>query len=351
MTLGLHQSDDEYTTGVRLAGVHTIEPGQKGPLHTLRPFTAAPERCFTWRWEWGMSLYTPTNLLTPNLITSDRPYAGWMYVSYGLNAYDVAPVPHQPPSVTSVRTAQSFDVYVGIVGPHAYGEFLQNTAHKLFNVRVYPDGPIKLAQGWANQLKDEPAFYVQYRRTTKRKEGLTSAHWRYADIANVWEGTAGSVFTYGGLGAVARLGYNLSDDLSNRPISLVQAEPSASHDPVATTARYHSTHASSMGQGGSASECPSWLRLLVPSEAYLFTNPQARLVLRNEFLDGSLFRESPQTVTKEPVVADLDTGAVLRWRPFKVTYRAVIRSSEFRIHAGPHFYGSLAVSYDTRFSR
>jgi hypothetical protein len=97
----------------------------------------------------GESLYAPTNLLTPALITTDRPYAGLVVRHVRHQRVDVAKI-SSTSAMTSVRTSQTFDVNVGIVDPHAYGGWLQNTDHRLLNVRLPPGGPIKIAQGRGN---------------------------------------------------------------------------------------------------------------------------------------------------------------------------------------------------------
>lgn len=79
--------------------------------------------------------------------------------------------------------------------------------------------------------------------------------------------------------------------------------------------------------------------------AYVFARTDQRYVAYSAFLDGNLsvFGRSP-SVEKDPLVTDLQAGAVLggrRWR-FSVTY--VDRSPEFRRQNGHQNFLSFAVT-------
>lgn len=313
----VHQSDDEYTNGVRVAWSHMMQSGSAGPFHTVWPFRERVDRCFEVSLAFGQSLYTPRNLLTPARMLDDRPYAAWLYGSYTIAAYALT---SETGARRGLKTLRAVDLNVGVIGPAANGEWAQNTAHRIFDVRVYPGGPLKIAQGWPNQLPNELGFFVEFRREDKRAEAF-SGDTRYLDFVTTVRGAAGNVFAFAGAGGRARLGFGLHDAVVGRPTTI-------SFKSLQTT------------PGGA----PSWLSFLVPTEFYLFAATEGRFVLRNEFLDGTLFVDSPQSVQKNGLVGDFDFGTAIGWRAFKVTFRTVVRTSEYRLHPGNHYFGSLAVT-------
>ena len=87
----------------------------------------------------GQSIFTPRDTAASRPDPDDRPYAGWLYVGSTW--------------VVERRTAErvildTFQVNVGIVGPAAFGDEVQNQFH-----RVIGDSPVN---GWDFQLDNEP---------------------------------------------------------------------------------------------------------------------------------------------------------------------------------------------------
>jgi len=92
---------------------------------------------------------------------------------------------------------------IGVVGPNARGETVQNNFHDLIGVAH--------ANGWDNQLRDELAFDV----TAERKwqvplEDLGGG--LAVDVVPYAAASLGTVHTYGAGGALLRLGCNLIVD-------------------------------------------------------------------------------------------------------------------------------------------
>jgi len=74
-----HQSDDEYTNGIRFRWSQAILNRADGhPEHSVWPFRPRADRCFSVSYTFGQNLYTPKDLLTPDRILTDRPYAAWL---------------------------------------------------------------------------------------------------------------------------------------------------------------------------------------------------------------------------------------------------------------------------------
>jgi lipid A 3-O-deacylase len=132
----VHAPDFDYTFGVevaadfrglprRLAAAARMEP------HQGRLLVRAGQKLFTPRWN------------EPEPVPGERPYAAWLYAAADLVL---------PQAAGSERT---LSLEVGVTGPGAFGEPVQNGIHELFGMEKQ--------EGWDHQLATEPAFAMRYR--------------------------------------------------------------------------------------------------------------------------------------------------------------------------------------------
>lgn len=245
----------------------------------------------------GQNIYTPTDTATTALQPHDRPYAGVLYASLVL----------QTRGTTSSGTARmdNWRLDLGIIGPGSLGEDAQNTVHR---VRHLPT-----ANGWANQLQNEPALALRYQRTWRYMPAEPRDWgWDFLPAAGV---SLGNIGTYAALGGQVRAGWHLPNDFGTVTIDSLNA-PS----------------------GGRASDDPRQLGW------YVFVGVEGRAVAYNSTLDGNIFRTSHH-VDKFPLVGDTKFGAVLSCKWFDVTLAEVIRTKEFIGQREIDAFGSLAVSF------
>ncbi len=139
-------TDRHYTNGFRLGWVSDETNGSDLPeirevLNFLYPL--ANVRKGRVGIEVGHNIFTPGDTDARQLLTDDRPYAGWLYGAASLYA----------------ETGKGFGDYysetldrvaleLGVVGPVALGEEVQNEFHRFIDVPT--------ANGWDNQLDNEP---------------------------------------------------------------------------------------------------------------------------------------------------------------------------------------------------
>lgn len=241
----------------------------------------------------GHSIYTPANKKEESLIEDDRPYAGWFYGSIALHRKEI-------------RHLNTVEIILGIVGPSAYGEEIQNTVHR------YSDSP--KANGWDNQLKDEPGFMLSWQRSVKS----VILDWQRTrfDFIPHYGLTLGNVLTYANLGGEVRLGLNVPDDFGTALI-----RPGSTLSSPAKSAR----------------EAPGF-------GVHLFAGTDGRFVLRNIFIDGNTWRES-HSVDKKNFVADLYAGIAMTYNRFKLTYTHVYRTREFKNEQNSQKFGSININY------
>jgi len=133
----------------------------------------------------GQNIYTPNNTAASQLIPEDRPYAGWLYLGFGLVANQGS------------KRYDKLELEIGMVGPASLSRNVQTFWHSLFGLEV--------PQGWDNQLNNEPGavlYYEQARRFDKRNVlfGLEF------DVIPHFGGSLGNVLTHGAAGFTVRVG-------------------------------------------------------------------------------------------------------------------------------------------------
>lgn len=281
---------EEYADDVRL-------PDWSTPLLRLAPFVNEPDSTHNIGLILGQQIYTPADIYTSELLSDDRPYAGFLYAGLALHS----------------KTADQLDTLElvgGVVGPSALGEQAQNTVHKIRD--------LKQAQGWDNQLRDEPAFRLSWQRKW-RAWAKTADCCLGADLIPFAGLTAGNVLTAANAGTEARFGYRLPQDFGSdviRPGSGVSVpEPSGP-------------------------QTLPWGRFGL----HVFAAAQIQAVAHNIFLDGNTWKDS-HSVDKYPIVADVSLGLAFTYERLKLTYRHLLRTREFTRQDEPQVIGSLTLTW------
>jgi lipid A 3-O-deacylase len=285
-------SDRHYSSGVQLAWTTAPEdsPGWGVAAARFLPFFAQSGEVRT-TYAVGQNIYTPSSISIANPPLTDRPYAGFLYGSIGL----------------SDRTDHRLDqlqLQLGVVGPSALAEETQTWVHSVFG------GAKPL--GWNTQLHDEPAVQLIYERSyrvfaSRYERGVN------VDLEPHFGAAVGTVYDYVNAGALARVGFNLPDDYG--PLRI---EP---------------------GLPGS-----NFFRPAASFGAYLFAGVDGRAIGRNIFLDGNTWRRS-RSVDKKILVGDIQLGAALVFKTFRVVFTHVIRSKEFTTQDRTDRFGAVSLSF------
>ena len=160
--------DYDYTHGLH---VHAALSRAPRPLAGLRVGLLA-----------GQEIYTPRRD-APTPLQGERPYAAWLYV--GVEGV-----------VQEAGRNRSLAVQVGIVGPAALGEPVQNGVHRLNGSEPQV--------GWAHQLGTEPGMLLRYRdeQVVETELGRLGP----AQLRPAWSVALGNVRTAAQAGATTRLG-------------------------------------------------------------------------------------------------------------------------------------------------
>ena len=294
-------TDQQYTNGVRLSFVSpdidsfvdddTLPQWQRDINRyltyfdpTTEGFGQAPSRRFIFTV--GQEMYTPADRERRTADPNDRPYAGWLYAGFGYHT-------------ATARKMNSLEVNLGMVGPASLAHQSQDFIHDLRGFKKF--------KGWDNQLHNELGVQLLFEQKQKLMYEVLNKRWQHDFITHTG-GSFGNVKTYLNAGAEYRIGWNLPHDFGT----------SALRDPRFSSQNYWGVHA--------------------------FVSLDGRWVLRDIFLDGNTFQDSP-SVDKKDFVADAAYGVAATYEKWKMSISHVYRTQEFDEQDGGHNFGSIAVSY------
>lgn len=293
-------TDRHYTNGFRLGWVSDETNGSdleevRDALNFLYPL--ANVRKGRLGFELGHNIFTPGDTDARQLLTDDRPYAGWLYGAASLYAET-----GKGWGDYYKETLDRVALEIGIVGPAALGEEVQNEFHRLIDVAT--------AKGWDNQLENEPGINLiaerKWRAEPFRLWGLE------ADAIPHVGASLGNVYTHVNAGAIARFGQQLSIDYGPPLI-----RPNLS--------------------GYSAIDYANGLAW------YAFAGVDGRWSLRNIFLDGNTFQDS-HSIDKKPLVGDFVAGVAFVYGRARVSFTHVMRTKEFEGQDQADRFGSVSLS-------
>lgn len=211
----------------------------------------------------------------------DEPYAGWLEVAAGI-------------ARGSEDEHRAVLLHAGVTGPPSFGANVQRYFHHRFDRgEPLPD--------WSHQLPFEPGVGLEARGDWTTARSGPAAGWRLA------AGPAGRV-RLGTFAADLRLGMN---------VSLGLATPAP--------------------RGGT--------RPAPGPSLYVRASPKVDFVARDEFLDGTLFRESTGLPGANPVVAESEIVFGAGWSHARLEYAVIRRGKEFAGQPSLHTYSSCVLRW------
>jgi hypothetical protein len=239
---------------------------------------------------------TPADTSNPNPPATDLPYSAALYAGWGYGK--ILDRGGRKDCIFSVEAK------LGIIGPSAGGETIQNKFHDLIG---QPQ-----SSGWGTQIPDEVLLNVD--AEFRRRFDLDSTGHGYRDLIARGAVELGTMRTEALFGAQLRWGVNLDKSWGHTFI-----RHSNGYDPVAT-----------MKTDGSRANFSYWA----------FADTQVEVVVRNYATDGTNFRES-RGVTRSPVVLQCAVGMTFQVYACSATYFIAVRTKEFETQDGAHLFGGL----------
>jgi hypothetical protein len=236
-------------------------------------------------------VFTPADHTATTVIGNDRPYAAVLLLGAGYNAR------------RSDSTMHSTQLRLGMVGPSAKGEQLQNGLHKIIGVNEY--------RGWGNQLRDEPLLQLLHERLRRVRFGATPFDLE-SDLIGHWGGSLGNFATYANAGAEWRFGRNLSTDFGTDPLR---------------------ADGENVARGDAPPQRLAW---------HAFVSFDLRVVAHDVTLDGNTWKDS-HGVQKKRWVADLGYGVAVVHGSWKLVLSQYLRTREFYGQRHRSLFGTLTL--------
>ena len=238
------------------------------------------------------SIFTPKNTATKTPDPRDRPYAGVMLGSAFLL--------HDTPTSRSL-----LGVSLGVLGPSARAEDIQNGFHDLIND---PE-----AAGWRHQIRDMPIGQLFAGRTLRYELTPDPGSGIDVDVLPSASAGVGTLRDYAQVGLQFRAGQGLQSDFGTTRIR--------------------------PGLSGSDAYTPN--RAFV---WYVFLGVDGQAIGWDSTLDGNPFR-SGSHVSRQPFVGEIEGGVAVIYRGVRLTYTHVAQTQEFYGQRGGLFqFGSFAAS-------
>ena len=275
-------TDERYTSGIKHQWVSAEGKGQRIARLLLKAGDGATVRYGVGA---GQSIFTPENIRAAAPLPDQRPYAGWLY----LEAQSV--VERRKGATDFLRVA------AGVVGPASLAEDTQRTLHRTLDF-IDP-------AGWDNQIRNEPGLVVSFDRQWRAALGDR------AELRPHAGASVGNVLTEARAGAIFRIGSDLRRD--GLPARVSPARPAA---------------------GAHGADGLSW---------QFYAGGQARAVAQNIFLDGNTFQDS-QSVSKEPIVGEIEAGFSIRAKRLSLGYNHVWRTKEYDGEPDGQDFGAVTLS-------
>jgi len=285
-------SDQNYTNGVRFAWLSgTDEPEGLSRWIARNLLGAGDEAVIRRGIAMGHSIFTPNDTSTSAPLPDQHPYAAWLYGEYTA-------------LVEQRNEVDQFTVQLGIVGPSAGGEWVQNEFHSLIGAGD--------AQGWDNQIGDEVGIVISYDRRLRQLAQFGDGGFGM-DVTPSLGVTVGNIHTNLHAGLTLRMGQDLDNDYGPPRVA-----------PSLAGAGYFTPR-----------DNFSW---------YVFVGIEGRAVAHNIFLDGSLFRDEDPSVSSNTFVSDLQAGLVVQVLQTQIAFTYVERAEEFEEQTDPQRFGAVSIS-------
>lgn len=238
----------------------------------------------------GHSIYTAESRTAVEPRPDEHPYSAWLYIQSGL-------------TVAQKNYTDVLKLEIGVVGPAAIGEQVQNNFHDIIGVEQ--------AEGWDNQLRNEPGLVTHFERTWNGW-GYENEDGFGARINPHVGASLGNILIEARTGFTLSLGRYLDAQFPAARIEPGLALPSKQ-----------------------ASDKLYW---------NAFIGLEGRAVAHNLFLDGSSFRDS-LSVDRKPFTGDIQFGITMGTGQVSGSFAYIVRAKEFETQTSVQQYGSFTLSY------
>ena len=320
-------TDRYYTDGVQIEVKRRWTDASEDPG---KPLTSAckylgceGQSLYVSHYKFGQLMYTPQRLSVHEPQPDDRPWAGMLYY-----AQDASFLSNDGSVLTTISGE------IGITGRYSYAEQTQKWIHRTFSGTA--------PRGWSNQIGGEIGLMatVERRSAVAELSYAPSSDGTQLRATSHWRVAVGNIMTFAGAGLTFVVGKNLPL-VADRGPGLDTKDAPVRNQVINTL---------------DSAAVPSRSCLFEWLECSASASIEARLMARNVFLDGTLFRDGASVESRLLVVDASLTGRLdfPRTRssltgPWFAQFRATRRSPEFKSAKPVHSQSFGALTIGTEF--
>jgi lipid A 3-O-deacylase len=296
--------DIHYTNGMKLSWLHSPcrhrhESLKKG-YRSLLEAVSSPNTQFRVHSGGlvGMNMYTPRDKDDPNRVRTDRPYAGWVYVGWNLQAARIA-------NGELTGDEHQLELQLGFTGGKTAQREIQEYIHRNIS-------DSRISQGWDHQIGQRIGVNALY-AFRKDLSPRTQSQWlRFVPHAGF---NLGNLMQFVNAGGMVMLGRSAGD------------YPGTSIQPLRLdTKLMREEVVSRVSSSGEKTE--TVLTSVKPAPVlYVFAGLDARYIFSSVFVEG--FGASKHDIELKHGVYDLMGGIAWGNDDWRLSYKVIHRSKEF----------------------
>ena len=244
-------------------------------------------------WKLNHEMYTPYKAVVNNVLKHDRPFAGYLYGSFGINR------------VYKNKQILNTTIQIGTLGSNSFAEELQEFIHDIYG--------FEKAVGWDYQIKNAFALNLN----AEYLKALIKNETKSFDVTWVNQLNLGTIYTNISSGFYARIGFKPLQNLTNS---------------IAFNTNLNNEQTSSFRK----------------AESFFYMKPMLRYAIYDATLQGSFLNKN-SLVTKEliPIVFDVELGVNFTLNRLNFGYAFIYntnKSKDLRYNYG-HKYGRVSINY------
>ncbi|MCI2228198.1 lipid A deacylase LpxR family protein [Polaribacter sp. MSW13] len=243
-------------------------------------------------WQIGQEMYSPYKSVVTSIEQHDRPFAGYLYASFGINR------------VYKNYKAFNTTLQVGLIGPNSFAKELQSIIHNIYG---FVD-----AVGWKHQIKG--AFALNF--NADYNTFLAKDASNHFDISWINSAKIGTVYTNISTGFYGRIGFKPLQSILN----------------------------SIAFNNNLNNETTNFTR---EAESFIYIKPTLRYSQYDATLQGSFLNKNSD-VTKEliPLIFHLELGFQVTLNRFSLGYAFHYHTNKSKgLRYNGNKYGTIGVNY------
>ena len=244
-------------------------------------------------WKIGHEMFTPYKSIVQSIVEHDRPFAGYLFGSFGINR------------VYKNNTTLKTTIQIGVIGPNSFSEELQDFIHDIYG--------FKKAVGWKHQIRN--AFGLNFNANYNKY--ITKISSNYFDTHWVNQTKLGTIYTNISSGFYTRIGFKPLQKIINT---------------IAFNTNLNNKNTNGVRE----------------IENFMYLKPTLTYAIYDATLQGS-FLNTTSEVTKElnPIIFALEVGLKFTANRFNFGYTYnynTNKTDNLRFRNG-HKYGTIIINY------